>query len=122
LAPSTPYSNLQPRYLRVCLNKLLLLQDFNAASGHLDEGSHTTLGAKRGLDSSQKVVGLEDEDHLPVDESQHISDFLEVFGCIRFDLGTLSGGPLSNIDSLLYRTPRTPSHHAGKQAIEHPNP
>ena len=30
------------------------------------------------LDVAEQIVGLEDEDHLTVDEGQHVSNFLHV--------------------------------------------
>lgn len=54
------------------------LDSFLTALGHLDERGHVVVGAEGMLDVAEQIVGLEDEDHLTVDEGQHVSNFLHV--------------------------------------------
>ena len=55
----------------------------------LYEGDHGAGRAERVLDGPEEVVGLEDEDHLPVDDGQDVGDLAEVLLRAVLDLPSL---------------------------------
>ena len=58
----------------------------DAASRHVEEGAGAGTGAQGGLDASQQVVGLEDEQHLARHVVEELADLGEVVGRVVADL------------------------------------
>lgn len=58
----------------------------DAASRHVEEGAGAGAGAQGGLDASQQVVGLKDEQHLARHAVEELADLGEVVGCVVADL------------------------------------
>ena len=58
-------------------------------SRHVDEKWHVAGCAQVELDRSQEIVGLENQNHLPVDKCQHVGYFFYVPRNILFDFLTL---------------------------------
>jgi len=99
-----------------------LLYSFETTFRHLNEGRHVVVGAEGVLDVAQQVVRLQDQDHLTVHEGKHIGDLLHVpcsvllyFISFRFILDR-------NLHTLLERTPRPGSDHAGEESVELSDP
>ena len=74
---------------RFAARAFLLVDGAHAAARHRDEGACVRARLQHGLDASQQVVRLEDEQHLTRHAVQDVRDLGDVSGRLRLDYDLL---------------------------------